>query len=70
MELASEVERLVEERIKFKIVQSIVDTLEENFYPPEEMFNQEFIRSVEQAEKEKGKVFKNKEELEKYLDSL
>lgn len=73
-ELAPEVERLVEERIKFRIVQSIVDTLEENFYPPEEMFKQEFVKSVEEAEKRvkggKSLKFKSKEELEYWLNKL
>ncbi len=74
MELAPKVEKMIEERIKFKIVQSIVDMLEENFYPPEEMFRPEFIKSVEEAGKRvkggKSLKFKNAEDLEAYLNKL
>ncbi len=42
----------IEERIRYKIVRSIIDALEEQFYPPEEMFREEFVKSVEEAEKE------------------
>jgi hypothetical protein len=67
------VERLaprIEERIRYKIVRSIIDALEEQFYPPEEMFREEFVKSVEEAEKESGRIFKDREELKEYLESL
>ena len=67
------VERLapiIEERIRYRIVQSIVDALEEQFYPPEEMLREEFVKRVEEAEKESGKVFKNVKELKEYLEGL
>ena len=60
----------VEERVQYRIVRNIIDTLQEQFYPPEEMIREEFIKSVEEAEKESGRVFKNREELTAYLDSL
>ena len=43
---------------------------EEQFYPPEEMFREEFVKSVEEAEKESGRIFKDREELKEYLESL
>ncbi len=67
------VERLaprIEERIRYKIVRSIIDALEEQFYPPEEMFREEFVKSVEEAEKESGRIFKDREGLKEYLESL
>ncbi|MGB2728481.1 MAG: hypothetical protein WBD09_08385 [Halobacteriota archaeon] len=67
------IERLVpriEERIQHRIIQNIIDALEEQFYPPEEMIREEFIKSVEEAEKGRGKVFKDLKELKGYLESL
>jgi len=60
----------VEERVKYKVVQGIIQALEEQFYPPEDMIREEFIKEVENAEKEHGKVFKNAEELKQYLKNL
>ena len=51
-------------------MRSIVDALEEEFYPPEEMFRDEFVKRVEEAEKEGGRVFKDQEELKEYLERL
>jgi lipoate-protein ligase A len=71
------VERLaprIEERIRYKIVRSIIDALEEQFYPPEEMIREEFIKSVEEAEKrvKEGKAisFEDAAELNAFLESL
>jgi len=67
------VERLVpriEEKIRYRVVRSIINALEEQFYPPEEMFSEEFVKSVEEAEKEGGRIFKDREELRDYLESL
>jgi hypothetical protein len=41
-----------EEKIRYRVVRSIINALEEQFYPPEEMFREEFVKSVEEAEKE------------------
>jgi len=60
----------LEERITYNVIQSIVETLEESFYPPEDMIREEFIQEVKEAEKEEGKVFKNIEELRQHLESL
>ncbi len=63
-------ERLVpkiESRISSKIVQRIIDALREELYPPEDMIREEFVKEIEEAEKEKGKTLKNIVELESYL---
>ncbi|MGB2841634.1 MAG: DUF2683 family protein [Halobacteriota archaeon] len=71
------VERLaprIEERIRYKIVRSIIDALEEQFYPPEETFREEFIERVKEAEKRvkegKARSFKDANELNAFLESL
>ena len=51
-------------------MRSIIDALEEQFYPPEEMFREEFVKSVKEAEHESGRIFKDREELKEYLESL
>ncbi len=51
-------------------MRSIINALEEQFYPPEEMFSEEFVKSVEEAEKESGRIFKDRVELRDYLESL
>jgi len=66
-------ERLVpkiESRISSKIVQRIIDALKEELYPPEDMIREEFVKEIEEAEKEKGKTLKNIVELESYLKGL
>ena len=57
MELSEEdrklIERLapmIEDSLKYKIVRSIIDALEETSYPPEEMMREDFIRDIEEAE--------------------
>jgi hypothetical protein len=57
MELSDEdrklIERLapmLEDNLKYKIVRSIIDALEETSYPPEEMIQEDFIRDIEEAE--------------------
>ena len=73
-ELVDRLAPMVEERIRYKVVRSIIDTLEEQCYPPEEMFREEFIKRVEEAEKrvKEGKVryFNDANELNAFLDSL
>ena len=50
-ELVERLAPMVEERVRYKVVRSIIDTLEEQCYPPEEMFREEFIKRAEAAEK-------------------
>ncbi len=68
MELNEEERRLIErltpvleDSLRYKIVRSIIDALEEKSYPPEEMLQEDFIREVEEAEKDikngKGKRY-------------
>jgi lipoate-protein ligase A len=59
MEISEEdrklIERLtpmLEDSLKYKIVRSLIDALEETSYPPEEMIQEDFIRDIKEAEKE------------------
>ncbi len=67
------VERLlpkIEERVKADVVRSLISALEEQIYPPESAFREEFVRRVEKASRGKGRVFKTTKELESHLKSL
>jgi hypothetical protein len=67
------VERLlpkIEERVKTDVVRSLISALEEQIYPPEEMFREEFVKRVKKASKSKGKIFKTSKELEAHLKNL
>ena len=72
--IAPLVEKKIEARMKHRIVQSIVDALDEQFYPPEDMIRDEFVKEVHDSEKRikqgKCKSFKNSGELRDYLDKL
>ena len=68
MELNEEERRLVEriapvleDRLRYKIVRSIIDALLEKSFPPEEMLHEDLIKEVEEAEKDiksgKGKRY-------------
>lgn len=53
MELSDEdrklIERLapiLEDSLKYKIVRSLIDALEEASYPPEEMIQEDFIKGI------------------------
>ena len=50
-ELVDRLAPMMEERVRYKVVRSIIDTLEEQCYPPEEMFREEFIKRVKEAGK-------------------
>ena len=69
-ELIARLAPKIEERIQYKIVKSIINILEEEFDPPEEMIRTDFIEAVRDAENEKGTTFKNTDELDAYLESL
>ena len=71
------VERLIpriEERVTYKVIQSVIDALEEQFYPPEEMIREELIDEIHDSEKRiergKGKTLENSNELKRFLDDL
>ena len=44
--------------------------LKRNFIRLREMFRDEFMKRVEEAEKEGGRVFKDQEDLKEYLERL
>lgn len=60
----------VEEKVRTDIVRSLISALEEQIYPPEEAFRDEFVKRVEKASKGKGKVFKTEKELKAHLKKL
>jgi hypothetical protein len=71
------VERLapkIEERIRYKIVRSVIDALAEEFYPPEELLREDFVKRVEAAEERvkagKSRSFKDGNELMAFLERL
>ncbi len=60
----------IEERVKTKVVRSIICALEDQIYPSEETFKKEFIKRVKKAGKSKGKIFRTAKDLEVYLKNL
>ena len=71
------VERLIpriEERVTYRVIQSVIDALEEQFYPPDEMIREELIDEILDSEKRiergKGKSLENSNELKRFLDDL
>ena len=71
------VERLapmIEERISYKIVRSIINALAEEFYPSEEQLREDFVKRVEAAEQRvkagTARSFKDGDELMAFLERL
>ena len=71
------VERLapmIEERISYKIVRSIISALAEEFYPSEEQLREDFVKRVEAAEQRvkagTARSFKDGDELLAFLERL
>ncbi len=60
----------IEGRVRTDIIRSIISSLEEQLYPPEESFRESFVEHVKKAGKSKGKLFKTKKQLEVHLKSL
>lgn len=60
----------IEERVRADIIRSIITSLEEQLYPPEESFRQTFVEHVKKTGKSKGKLFKTKKELQAHLRSI
>lgn len=60
----------IEERVRADIIRSIITSLEEQLYHPEESFRQTFVEHVKKTGKSKGKLFKTKKELEAHLKSI
>lgn len=69
-ELINRIAPQIEERIQYRVVKNIINMLEEEFYPPEDMIRMELIEAVKNADKEKGIEFKDTSELSAYLDNL
>jgi len=71
------VERLIpriEERVTYTVVQNVIDALEEQIYPPEDMIREELIDEIKEAEKRiregKGRSFEKIRELKDFLEQL
>ena len=64
----------IEERVTYKVIQNVIDALEEQIYPPEEMIREELIEEIREAEKRiqegRGKFFENASELKDFLDHV
>jgi hypothetical protein len=60
----------IKERVRKDIIRGIITSLEEQLYPPEENFKEDFIERVKKAGKSSGKVFKTKRKLEAHLRSI
>jgi hypothetical protein len=71
------VERLapkVEERIRYKLMRSVINALAEEFYPPEEQLREDFVNRVEAAEQRvkagTARSFKDDTKLMAFLERL
>ena len=64
----------MEERIRYKLVRSVINALAEEFYPPEELLREDFVKRVEAAEERvkagKSRSFKDGNELMSFLERL
>ena len=60
----------IEERIRADVIRSLISALEEQLYPPEAAFREDFVRRVEKAAQSKGKIFRTKKDLAAHLNSI
>ena len=60
----------IEERIRADVIRGLISALEVQLYPPEDAFREDFVRRVEKATKNKGKIFRTKKELASHLNSI
>lgn len=60
----------IEERIRTDVIRSLISALEEQIYPPEDAFREDFVRRVERVAKGKGKIFRTKKELAVHLNRI
>ncbi|MBI5102012.1 MAG: hypothetical protein HZB33_09300 [Nitrospirae bacterium] len=60
----------IEERIRTDVIRNLISALEEQLYPSEDAFRQDFVRRAEKATKSKGKIFRTKKELAAHLNSI
>lgn len=61
------IEAIIEKRVTARVLEALIDSLEQQNYPPEENIRPEFIQKVKKAEKGTGKRFKSINELKKHL---
>ncbi|MBI5185103.1 MAG: hypothetical protein HZA01_05180 [Nitrospinae bacterium] len=59
----------IEEKIRTDVIRSLISALEEQIYPPEKAFREDFVRRVEKAARSKGRIFRTKKELAAHLNS-
>lgn len=67
------IERLVpkiEEKIREDVIRSLISALEDQLYPAEDAFREDFVRRVEKAARSKGKIFKTKKDLAAHLHRM
>jgi len=60
----------IEERIRADVIRSLISALEEQIYPAEDAFREDFVRRVEKAAQSKGKIFRTKKNLAAHLNSV
>ena len=60
----------IEERVRADVIGRLISALEEQLYPPEDAFRQEFVKRIEKTSKGKGKIFRTKKELATHLKSI
>lgn len=72
--LVTKLAPVLENSLRYKIIRSIIDALEEQTYPPEDMFLEDFISSVEEVEKEieegKSRRYSHEEFKRKFLTKM
>lgn len=60
----------IEKRVRTDVIRSLISALEEQLYPPEAAFRDDFVRRVEKTAQSKGKIFRTKKELAAHLNSI
>ena len=60
----------IEARIRADVIRSLISALEEQIYPAEKVFREDFVRRVEKTARSKGRIFRTKKELAVHLNSI
>ncbi|HTR45489.1 MAG TPA: hypothetical protein VMH06_07240 [Thermodesulfovibrionales bacterium] len=60
----------IEERVRADVIGRLISALEEQLYPPEGAFRDDFVRRVEKTAKSKGKIFRTKKDLAAHLKGI
>ncbi|HNX40375.1 MAG TPA: hypothetical protein PKK11_07295 [Methanothrix sp.] len=61
---------MIEDSLRYKIVRSLIDALEETSYPPEEMIREDFIEEIKEAEKEIKEGKSNRYSIESFKEKF